>query len=233
MRIGDTLKKAAGLFVEIPAEEGGGLGEPSPMDIPTETPAAPVQRKTVEEIVRDADGPNLDEIKVAPTSTVAAQPINSDGVVDYNAIYGMANVPPSAFTAEQVLELLGSLPAELPLETKRQTVKVTLGAMTKSMGVTPESIVTDASRKLAALAAYAQSFTQQATEYVARSEAEIAQLQRQIEERHRLIAEAKARQQKVVDGCHHESDRLDDVLEFFSLDVPPSKYADPAKPSTS
>ena len=31
----------------------------------------------------------------------------------------------------------------------------------------------------------------------------------------------------MADLCHHEADRLDEVLEFFSLDIPPSKYAAP------
>lgn len=222
MRIGDTLKKAAGLFVEIPPEEAGMTDMTLSEPLPAETPA-PTQRKTVEEIVRESEGPNLDEIKVQANASV--QPVTSDGTVDFASIYRMANVPTALFTAEQVLDLVAGLPKELPLETKRQTVKVTLGAMAKTMGVTPETIVADASRKLAALAAYSESFTHQASEYVSKSEAEISNLQRQIEERHRLIAEAKTRQQAVVDGCHKESDRLDDVLEFFSLDVPPSKYA--------
>ena len=45
------------------------------------------------------------------------------------------------------------------------------------------------------------------------------------------IALAAARGEKVTIACEQESDRLDDVLEFFSLDVAPSKYAPPGGPS--
>ncbi len=105
--------------------------------------------KTVEQIVRETEGPNLDAITVAAS---ASPPVmTADGATDFSAIYRQANLPAAPFTAEQMLEMLASLPQELPLDTKRQTVKVTLGAMGKAIGATPETIVADASRKLAAL----------------------------------------------------------------------------------
>ncbi len=224
MRIGDTLKKAAGLFVELPEEP-----EPEPKlgDLPDlSAPLAPAPRpaaKTVEQIVRDSPGPNLDEITI-PTQPQES-PMSPDGTISFPAIYSMANLPSSPFTAEQVLELLNSLPAELPMETKRATLKVTLSAMAKTLGVSPETVVADASRKLAALAAYAQSYTDQANTYVQKAEIEIAAMEQEIQARRGGIEAAKAKQTQMVQACSTESDRLDDVLEFFSLDVPPSKLA--------
>jgi hypothetical protein len=233
MRIGDTLKRAAGLFVELPESEPEpetGLGDLPDLSAPLMPSSAPTPvtapgptAKTVEQIVRESPGPNLDEIKVpaAPQES----PIAPDGTVSFPAIYAMANLPSSPFTAEQVLELLASLPAELPMETKRATLKVTLSAMAKTLGVSPETVVADASRKLAALAAYAQSYTDQANGYVTKAELEIAALQQEIESRRQGIESATAKQAQMVQACSVESDRLDDVLEFFSLDVPPSKLA--------
>lgn len=235
MRIGDTLKKAAGLFVEFDENqkedelsfENPVSPRPTPTltssPTPTAVPAPAPAPKTVEQIVRETPGPNLDEIKVP--ATPAPQVVGPDGSVDFRAIYQLATLPEAPFTAEKVLEVLATLPQELPLETRRATVKVTLSAMGASLGVTPETIVTDASRKLAALAAYAQSYVHQADEYVQRCEAEIAQLEAEITRRRQAIGEAKTKQAKVNEACHAESDRLDDVLEFFSMDVPPSKYA--------
>jgi len=230
MRIGDTLKKAAGLFVELDeTEEPTPTATPSatPRPIPSAAPAPTPSRRTVEQIVREAPGPNLDEIKVP--STPAAQPgpvITPEGSVDFNSIYQMAQLPSNAFGAEQVLELLNTLPAELPMETKRATLKVTLGAMAKTAsGVSAETIVADASRKLAALAAFADGYGKQAEEYTTKAELEIINLEQEIARRRQNITEAKARQAKISEACVAESDRLDDVLEFFSLDVPPSKYA--------
>jgi len=245
MRINETLKKAAGLLFEFdtptltPEQEfyktmssPSSTAKPDPLPkavpapapAPTPTPAqAPVKR--IEQVVREAPGPNLDEIKVPVTP---ASPIVSvDGAVDYGAIYKMAGIPDCSFSAEQMLDLLGTLPAELPIETKRATVKVTVNAMSQSMGVNAEAIVADASRKLTALASFAQTYVQQADEYVNKAEMEITTLEAEISRRRQTIVDAKAKQSQVNQACHVESDRLDDVLEFFSLDVAPSKYAPP------
>jgi hypothetical protein len=180
----------------------------------------PGETKTVEQIVRDADGPNLEDIKVDVAKAGAG-----GGPVNAAAIYGAAKLPPAPFAAEQMLDMLTSLPAELPLDTKRQTVKVTLGALGKTMGATPETIVADASRKMAALAAYVEHLSKRTDGFVADGEREIAALQAQIEEKRRAIANARQEVTRAAQMCNAESDRLDDVLEFFSLDVPPSKYA--------
>jgi hypothetical protein len=247
MSLQDTLRKAAGLLVELPEEErpvtsapSGASGE-SDDDLDkrlasldkqieqlegrsTSAPASPPPAKTVEQIVRDAPGPNLDQVQVpasAPPPT-----ITTDGKIDFSAIYQQANLPASPFTCEQMLEIMASLPAELPLETKRQTVKVTLSAMGKSLGATPETIVADTSRKLAALANYAENVNKKAAEYVTKSQLEIASMEKQIEDRRKAIEAAQAKQAELTKLCEAESDRLDDVLEFFSLDVPPSKHAE-------
>lgn len=236
MRIADTLRKAKGLFVysDEPSDTSSLLEEIARTPAPESTsrPAAepepvPTPRRTVEDIVRDQPGPNLDEIKVAaPAPAAPAQPIfGPNGEINFLAIYAMAKLPTSAFTAEQVLELLSSLPAELPIAAKRTTLKVTLDTMSKAVGVSSETVVADASRKLAALAAYSESYGDQAALYTSKAEAEIANLEAEILKRKQGIEDAKRRLAQIQQACQTESDRLDDVLEFFSLDVPPSKYA--------
>lgn len=228
MRIDETFRRAAGLLFEMPPEEPKPTKPWNVMD--ADVPQAPAEPqpvavpKTAEQIVRDAPGPNLDDIK--PIATGPTTPIiDQSGNVNFNAIYDLAKLPPSPFSAEQVLELLATLPADLPIESKRSTVKITVNAMAKATGVTTESIVADASRKLAALAAYAKSYSDQATQFTTKADAEIAALLAEIEQRKRSIEDAKAKQAQMVQACTHETDRLDEVLEFFSLDVHPSKYA--------
>ena len=215
----EKLRKAAGLFIELPPEE---QSDERDAVRERERPTA-----TVEEIVRESDGPNLDAISV-PAIHAATEPTalsDADGRLDFSPVYESAGLPPAPFTAEQAVEMLRSLPAELPLAMRRQTMGVALNAMGKSIGATPESIVADASRKLAALAAYGESLSRKTAESVANAELEIAALQAQIAAKKQEIADAQQGMAQTLAVCHSESDRLDDVLEFFSLDVPPSKHA--------
>jgi len=227
MGLKETLRKAAGLLVELPPEEpaAGGLSPSSELsDLLADLEGNSNPVRTVDQIVREAEGPNLDQITI-PTD--GPPPVAADGTLDFAAVYQSANLPPSPFSAEQMLGMLASLPAELPLDTKRQTVIVTLASLGKSMGASPDTIVSDASRKLAALHAYVESLSAQTTQFVSTAEGEIAALQAQIEEKRKAIQDAKLKLAQVSQSCDAESDRLDDVLEFFSLDVAPSKYAAP------
>jgi len=228
--IRDTLKKAAGLFVEFEDPNAPKPDPNEPWNVHKATAPEPAKPKTVEQIVKEQPGPNLDEIKIpdpVPAASPAQPVIGPDGKVSFDAIYQLAKLPQVAFTAEQILELFASLPADLPIESKRATIRVTLGAMAKSLGVTAEQVVADASRKMAALAAYQDSFCKQADDFSAKTEVEIMTLEQQIGEKRKAIEDAKAKQAAMSASCESESNRLDDVLEFFSMDVPPSKLATP------
>jgi hypothetical protein len=242
MPIRDALRKAAGLFVEIDDKPGSATDDffdsidpsksaaaaPKASPAPASEPASAPTMKTIEQIVKDAPGPNLDEIKVEPAKV---QPTAPGGEVHFNEIYKQANLPPCPFTAEQALDMIAALPADLPIESKRATVRVTMGAMGQATGVNAETVVTDASRKLAALASYSDGLTKRTSDFVASTQLEISQLEAQITEKRNLIEDTKAMLDRAVKSCNAESDRLDDVLEFFSLDIGPSKLAQPgAKP---
>ena len=233
MSLRSTLRRAAGLLVEMPpeseiadTEDGGNRVYAQEevkkvydsFDVDTQPPT-----KTVAQIVHDSDGPNLDQIQIAPHAVPAA--MNPDGSLNFDSIYQAASLPPVPFTAEQVLALFSSLPESLPLEVKRQTVAVSINAMGKAIGASPENIVADASRKLAALAAYTDHLTKETTELRDKAELEIVALEAQIEDKRKAVEEAQQKLTHDTQACSEQSDRLDDVLEFFSLDVPPSKYA--------
>ena len=213
MSIRDTVKKAAGLLFTF---------NPS-----TDAPSAPVIKpRSVEDILKDSPGPSLNEIKMPLEAPQTSEPIlRGDGKVNFGAIYSMATLPEAPLTAEQVLEVLASFPPELPMVTKRATLKVTINAMAKTTGASEESVVADTSRKLAALSAYYEGYGKQADQYVSLAEAEIQNLEAQIASKRASITDAQAKKQMVTEACTEESNRLDDVLEFFSLDVAPSKHA--------
>ena len=232
MGLRDAMRKAAGLLVELPPEEVS-TGDETQDEIDrilAGNNGAPegdsaVESKTVEQIVHESDGPDLQDIDVKNV------PVPAPGApTDFQAIYNAAKLPASPFSAEQMLEMLQSLPSELPLDTKRQTVKVTLASLGKTMGATPETIVADASRKLAALHAYIEHLTRRTEEFTVLDENEIAKLQTRIEEKRKGILDSKNQLSQMSQSCDAESEKLDEVLEFFSLDVAPSKYADQSTP---
>jgi hypothetical protein len=222
MSIKKILRKAAELVVELPEEPVAPEATlESSSQIPTSTPAV----KTVEQIVRESPGPNLDEVKIPEDSPVVSQPSAPGGNVEFQAIYDRAGLTPAPFTAEQAFDVIQSLPAELPLEVKRATVQATLQAMGKAMGVNTESVVADASRKVAALAAYEDLLTHQAESYIATVQSKIADLQSQIAVQQNEIEQTKQMLTSAITKCETETDRLDDVLEFFTLDQTPSRNA--------
>ena len=107
MRIDEVLKKAAGLLVELPEEQQKPAKPWSVMDDPTPSQPIPARQpeskladlkpapttRTVEQVVREAPGPNLDEIK--PTANPAEPVIDGSGNVNYAMIYVLANLPSS------------------------------------------------------------------------------------------------------------------------------------------
>jgi hypothetical protein len=227
MKVSDFVKKAAGLVFEFDetqaVPQGAAMSDDDFKKMMASSATGPT--KTMEQVVRDAPGPNLEDIKMPESAKPQPQALKTDGSVDFKAIYSMANVQDAPFTAEQLIDLLATLPPELPLEARRQTVKITIQAMAKTVAVTPEIIVADASRKLKALASYEESYGKQADEFVAKTEAEIKALEAQIAAKKVSIEDAKQKHDSMNKACVAEGDRLDDVLEFFSLDVAPSKFA--------
>ena len=228
------------MFVEMPEEQPdysslkstidpGPISTPKPAATPAPSPtpshgaAVQTQTMSVKQIVENSDGPNLDEISL--TEEQAREGLAPGGVPNFEKVYANANLPTSTFGAEQALEVIASLPATLPLDVKRTTVQATLSAMGKAMGVDTNSVVADASRKMAALSAFEDSLNLQSRRYVATMTAEIEAHEAKIAELKAKIDESNKSLQNALSCCATETDRLDDVLEFFTLDIGASKNA--------
>lgn len=237
----NILKKVANLIVEVPEDASAPDAAPADSKAPgakfddtwskleQEVAQKSTTQTTVEDLVKKAPGPNLDQVQVPvksdPGGVSSVMPVvQPDGKVDFGPVYQSAKLPVVPFAAEDALALIATLP-ELPLDTKRQTLKVTLTAMGKTLSVSPQAIVTDAALKLAALQSFSDGIAKQATDYISLAEVDIANLEAKIAERKKGIEGAKAKQAEVAQMCSDEEKRLDDVAEFFSLDVPPSKHA--------
>jgi hypothetical protein len=210
MSIKNTFRKVAELLVELPPEQIESVPEVAPT-------------RSVKEIVESSEGPNLSEI-TAPEEKVQSA-VDNNGVVNFVTVYQSAGLPISPFTAEQALDVIASLPSNLPIEIRRATVQATLTAMGKALGVNTETVVADASRKLAALSAYEDALSLKSGKYVGGLQLEIESHQRRIDELNNEIAATHNLLKNAVESCTKEADRLDDVLEFFTLDVGVSRNA--------
>lgn len=229
MSIKNILRKAASLVVELPPEPAADLAaEPLKFktdleDLPAAPRSAPVATKSVEQIIQETPGPNLDQIKITEES--APSPTAPDGKVDYQLVYKRAGLTPVAFSAEQALDVIHSLPESLPIDVRRATVNATIAAMGKAMGVDTAGVLADAGRKVAALSAYEDLLTHQSSTYVGSLEMKILELETQIAVHREEIERTKSLLSAAVGQCDAESNRLDEVLEFFTLDTGASANA--------
>ncbi len=155
---------------------------------------------------------------IVPTAPAADQPspVDADGLVDFDALYRQAGVLTVPFTAEQALDMLRNMPSGVSEAARQQVINVTLAALGKSVGGTPEAIVADATRKQAALQGFRQARGQQLAELTSAAEARIADLQREIEKSQAMMESAKTQYAHLSQNCQSEEARLDTVIDFFS-----------------
>ena len=167
----------------------------------------------------------LNPVNSAPPASPAEEagsPVDADGLVDFDALYRQAGVPAVPFTAEQALDMLHNMPPGVSDDSRQQIITVTLSALGKSVGGTPEAIVADATRKQAALQQFRQARGDQLVELTSAAEARVADLQREIAKSQAIVESAKHQYETLSQGCQTEEARLDTVVDFFS-DTPAAR----------
>ena len=143
-------------------------------------------------------------------------PVDADGLVSFDRLYAQAGVPVVPFTAEQALDMLHNMPPGVSDDSRQQIINITLAALGRSVGGTPEAIVADATRKQAALSAFRQTRGDGLADLTTAAEAHIADLQREIAKSQDMITQAKHQYEALAQGCQDEEARLDTVVDFFS-----------------
>ncbi|MEZ0327392.1 MAG: aquaporin [Fimbriimonas sp.] len=157
--------------------------------------------------------PYVPSAPVTPTFTEPG--VAPDGRLNFSAIYRMGNLPEVPFTAEQVLQMVEALPGDLPMQSKRAAISVTLQTMARSTGASAETVLADASRKMQALASFAETYTEQANQYILKTQHEIETMEAEIERRQRGIEESTQKQSQMVEACQSEADRIEKVFDYF------------------
>lgn len=146
----------------------------------------------------------------------ADSPVDADGLVNFEALYQLAGVPQVPFTAEQALDMLQHMPANVAEDARQQIINATLAALGRSVGGTPEAIVADATRKQGALKDFRQTRGDQLIDLTSAAQGRIADLQREIEKNQAMIEKAKHQFDALSQSCQSEEARLDTVVDFFS-----------------
>ncbi len=145
-----------------------------------------------------------------------SSPVDADGLVDFERLYAQAGVPVVPFTAEQALDMLHNMPGGVSEAARQQVINVTLAALGRSVGGTPEAIVADATRKQAALQQFRQTRGDQLADLTTAAEARLAELQREIAKNQAMMEAAKTQYAHLSEHCQSEEARLDTVVDFFS-----------------
>ena len=157
---------------------------------------------------------------VPATASAAADsggsPVDADGLINFDVLYTQAGVLTVPFTAEQALDMLSHMPAGVSEEARQQVINVTLAALGRSVGGTPEAIVADATRKQAALQKFRQTRGDQLVELTSAAEGRIVDLQGEIAKSQAIIEKAKRQYQILSDACAAQETQMDKVVDFFS-----------------
>ena len=151
-----------------------------------------------------------------PAPAETESPVDADGLVNFDVLYAQAGVPAAPFSADQALDMLGHMPAGVSEEARQQVINVTLAALGRSVGGTPEAIVLDATRKQAALQAFRRTRGDQLVELTSAAQGRMADLQKEMEKSQAIMEKAKQQYQTLTDACQAQEARLDTVVDFFS-----------------
>lgn len=249
------MKKLLGMFVATDGDEEQSLSavDQAIANLPStggdawsqfeQQAAAKAKGRPLTDAIAAQPGPNLDEVKVKVDPPAEGTPVNEfilpkrkpDGGWDFLPVYAASNLVPGTFTAEQALEIIRSMPPELPIELRRKTVSASIGTLGKTLGVTPESIAADAALKIAAIEDFQSKVDGNFSEYATKVTAAITSYEKKIAEMKLSIETARGKATELKSACVAEIDLLDDVTEFFTLDTGASKYAaaDQPQPETT
>lgn len=242
------LKKVKGLFVESGDSQGSSQADPignvSAGDDAWKQWESAAKDKagtstvSLEQSIKAQPGPNIDSVAVTlppaaqkPADEFVMPKKREDGTWDFAPIYAHSNLQPPAFTAEQARDIIASLPDSLPIEVRRETVSKTIGVIGKTLGVTPEVIAADAALKIAAVEDFRGKIHKRFSDYEVQAQKAIADYEKKIAETRLTIESAKKRSAEVASACDTEVDKLDDVTEFFTLDIGSSKNATAPEPA--
>ena len=175
----------------------------------TRPPRPPVQpAESVETSVASAPSPSASAAAAAP---VPAEPI-PEVKVDFVGVLRKAGLADEEQgRVDKTLSLLSSLPAETPLEIKRQIV----GASLQAFGIQIEQIIESAALQIRALDRHGQDGQKQTQAFLEQGTRRIAELEKELSRIRSSMQEQQSLQKGLELTCNQKKRRVQDVLDFF------------------
>ena len=214
-------------FIEIArVETPTAKPPPPPVEEPTAASLGTVAEAQLDSYLHDIAAsaksvetvPEPEPAKSVPVLVSLADAVSEEGDVDFVRVFQQYDLPTAAFSAEQAMNMLQSLPRDLALRTKRVTVNTTLSAIGKVVGTTPQDIVVDAARKKETLERYTQALGHEIEETTASTEIEIERLQAEILAHRDTLRSLTQRRAAATEVCRGRRDMFDQVIHFFDYD---------------
>ncbi len=176
----------------------------------TRPPRPPVQpAESVETSVASAPSPSASD--AVATAPVPAEPI-PEVKVDFVGVLRKAGLTDEEQgRVDKTLSLLSSLPAETPLEIKRQIV----GASLQAFGIQIEQIIESAALQIRALDRHGQDGQKQTQAFLEQGTRRIAELEKELSRIRSSMQEQQSLQKGLELTCNQKKRRVQDVLDFF------------------
>ncbi len=189
-----------------PAPPVGGAASGPAAARPATRPPRPPVPPVVEPVPASASG---------PVATAAAEPV-PEVKVDFVSVLRKAGLTDEEQSrVEKTLSLLATLPAETPLEIKRQIV----GASLQAFGIPIEQIIESAVLQLRAFERHSLEGQKQTQAFFEQGNRRIAELEKELSRIRSSMQEQQSLQKGLELTCNQRKRRVQDVLDFFGPDA--------------
>jgi hypothetical protein len=145
-----------------------------------------------------------------------APPIAPGGAVDFDAVFdaaGLADEEQDRVT--KAIDLLRSLPAETPVEVRKQIVEASL----RAFGVPIDKIIEAGVAEIQALEGYIRVGAGDTQVLLRESEARIKQYEEEVRQIRTVMAERVREQDQVARACNDRKLTVQQILEFFGQEA--------------
>lgn len=172
-------------------------------------PLAQSNELDADQVLKDLEKYQLPvEEKAELAPNVPAASIGTE--IDFQALYDQAGIP-NTDEVEALERFMSGLDTSLPDAAKLAAAKAFLNAIGKA----PADVITDAGRKIGVVRVVADTKRGETARAVAERQAQIAELEKQIQTERSIVASIQQELESVLTKCAVEESRLQGARMFF------------------